>query len=289
MERGIVTHAMDITSNGPQVTVRGGIPPAKLRYYALYWDKITLTDTNIFGTSLNDEQELLSKAKLLTKATARLQLSGTFDGSDLTNLHYQGLSLVATELSTSQPGQWSIHQSGDRLVIPDGLSTQLLTADFELTNCLPCPKEDVPLDKVLDFKMRRSDELAALRSSLDSLYLEIAKSQDIPRSKICQLEVLEAALADLDRAAAESWGDRILASRKVSIDLNYGALAQGVTSATVVGAAFASPLIGLVAGATHALVASVKFEAVVSSQLGASAGKQLDLSYLSSLRTENLV
>ena len=288
MERGIVTPALEITSNGTGFSMRGNIPAEKLRYYLLYWDKISITDSSIFASELGAESALLQKANVLTQKTARLHLSGTYDGSDLAALHFQGLAQIATELTQINPGQWTIHQSGDRSIVPQGMADELVTADFELNRCLPTPTADIPLERVLDFKLRHADELTALRQSLDELYLEIAKSADIPRAKIMQITRLEGAIADLDRVAKLIWGQRLLASRKVSLDINYGTVAQGVASGSLVGATFANPIAGLIAGAAQTLISSMKFEVVVSQQLSETRGKQIDLSYLGSIRKEDI-
>lgn len=288
MERGIITPAMEITSQGNSLSMTGGIPPEKLRYYLLYWDKIVLTDSNIFGTSLTDEFEILQNANVITKETARIGLNGTFNGSDLANIHFQGLAKIASTLTTKNPGQWVIHQSGDQLIVPSNLSTELVTADFELSKCLPVPKQEIPIETVLNFKVRHSDELQALREVLDELYLEISKSADIPRSKIAQITRLEKAIKDLDAVAQQSWGERLLASRKVSLDINYGNLGQGAVTAGIVGTSFSNPLLGLIAGAAHTVISGMKFEVSLSSQLSSSSGKQIDLSYLSSLKNEDI-
>jgi hypothetical protein len=279
---------MEIISNGPSLSMNGGMPPEKLRYYALYWDKIVITDSNIFGSGISGELQALADVGIVSKETARISISGRFNGGDLASLHFQGLAQVAASLTNKNPGQWAIHQSGDQIIIPDNMSSELVTADFQLTRCLPVPKADLPLDKLLEFKLKRLDELLALRASLDELYLEISKSADIPRSKIAQIQRLESAIRDLDKVAQQSWGERLLASRKVSLDINYGSVMAGAVSGGLAGATFANPLVGVIAGATHALVSSLKFEVSVSKQLSASQGKQLDLSYLSSIKSEDL-
>ncbi|WP_210442598.1 DUF6236 family protein [Vibrio crassostreae] len=289
MERGIVTPAQEIVSNGDSLSINGGLPPEKLRYMALYWDKIVLTDSNIFGTSISSDALLLEEAKILRKDTARLSFSGTFNGSGLAKMHFDGLSQVATKLSSENSGQWAIHQSGDQLVIPKNMSKELVTADLELLKCLPVPMPDYPIDKLIEFKSSRDSELQGLRQSLDELYLEISKSQDIPRSKVMQITRLENAIKDLDKAAKESWGSRLLASRKVSLDMNLGSIGQGLVSGGIVGSNFNNPLLGIIAGAGHSLVSSMKFEVSSSPQLKGSIGNQLDLSYLTSLKAEDIV
>jgi len=288
MDRGIITPSMEIISNGPSFSIKAGIPPEKLRYYSLYWDKVIVTDSNVFASGISGELETLVDAGILKKETARVNFNGRFDGSALTKLHFQGLAQVTSTFTNQNPGQWAIHQSGDQVIVPENMSSELITADFQLTRCLPVPKADYPLDKLLEFKLKRNDELLALRSFLDELYLEIAKSADIPRSKIAQIQRLESAIHDLDNIAQQTWGERLLASRKVSLDLNYGALINGAVSAGLVGSTFATPLIGVITGAAQTIVSSLKFEVSVSNQLSASQGNQLDLSYLSSIKSHDI-
>ncbi|MCX4050399.1 DUF6236 family protein, partial [Aeromonas caviae] len=180
MERGIVTPAQEIISNGDSVNMRGGLPPEQIRYLALYWDKVVVTDSNIFGTELSDESKILVDTGILRKETAIMPLNGTFNGSGLAKMHFDGLSQVTASLTAKNPGQWAIHQSGDQLHIPINMSKELVTADFELNKCLPVPLPNLPLEKLIEFKFKRKDELVALRQTLDELYLDISNSRDIP-------------------------------------------------------------------------------------------------------------
>ena len=289
MERGIITSAQEIVSNGDSLSMNGALPPEKLRYMALYWDKIVVTDSNIFGSGISGDASLLEQANILRKETARMSLNGSFNGSGLAKIHFDGLSQVATKLTTKNPGQWAIHQTGDQLIIPKGLSKELVTADFELSRCLPVPLPEYPIDKLIEFKSERYAELQGLRNALDELYLEIAKSQDIPRSKIAQIIRLENAIKDLDLVAKESWGARLLASRIVSLDVNLGTIGQGIVSGGVIGSKYSNPLLGVIVGAGHTLLASMKFGVNSSPQLSSSVGNQLDLSYLTSLKKQDIV
>ncbi|MEQ3514412.1 DUF6236 family protein [Pseudoalteromonas sp. BZB3] len=287
MERGIVTPAQEIITNGNSLTMNGGLPPEQIRFLALYWDKVVVTDSNIFGSSLSDESQVLVDAGILRKETARMSLNGTFDGSGLAKMHFHGLSQITTSLTEKNPGQWALHQSGNQLYIPKNMSKELVTADFELNKCLPVPLPNIPLEKLIEFKFKRNDELTALRKTLDDLYLEISNSQDIPRAKIAKISQLEKAIKDLDVVAIESWGSRLLASRKVSLDINLGSLSKGAIAGGVVGASFGSPIVGMFAAAGQAILSSMKFEVSSSNQLASSVGNQLDLSYLSALKQEH--
>lgn len=287
MERGVITPAQEIFSNGEQVRTGGPMPAEKLRYYALYWDKVALTDAtnNVisFAVELSEEQLLLESAGILRREVVETNVIGAHRMSEYVGVHHKALAEKATELSRLNPGQWVIHPSGDQLVVPNGLSTELITADFELARSLPVPKANVPLDKLLDFKIQRKDELDALRAGMDELYLQISQSGDIPRSKVTQIQRLENAIDDLDRVAQQSWGERLLASRKVSIDLNQGPMLNGVAAGVAMSALY-TPVAGVIVGVATTIASSFKFELSITKQLSCACGKQLDLSYLSSAK-----
>ncbi|WP_312512647.1 DUF6236 family protein [Massilia sp.] len=267
------------------------VTPERLRYFALYWDKVALIDTNNFYADLWGDAYLLQKAGIVTTKRGSYTFAEC-DYSDkywIFNKHFEVLSKIASELIEKNPGQWAIDQNSFRDIVPAGMKTELLTVDFELNRCLPTPKPELPMEKLLDFKLRRKDELHGLRQTIDELYLEVSKSQDIPRSKIHQLSRLEQAIKDLDQVAKQSWGERILASRKVSLDIGFGSIKDGLITAGLIGASFNSPIIGGLAGAGHTMVSSMKFEVSATPQLNSSIGRQLELSYLSALKGEKII
>jgi hypothetical protein len=169
------------------------------------------------------------------------------------------------------------------------MSTDLVSADISLNNCLPVPVSSVSIHDVLDFKERRKDELTALRQTLDELYLEIANSSDIPRSKIASIARLESAIKDITKVSKQSWGNFFLADRKVSLDINAGTISQGTAIGASVGITYSSPLIGVLAGVAQTLLSSVKFEISFNSQLKDATGRQIELSYLSAMISERII
>lgn len=143
-----------------------GVTAESLRYYLLYWDKVVIADSHYMKTALSDEMELLSKANILTKEVGPAANSGGSDNQDLDVQHLTSVATVAAKLYGKNPGQWSVHQTGDSLIFPQSMSRELITADIELNACLPVPPATFPLEKLLEFKLRRSDELSILRIAL---------------------------------------------------------------------------------------------------------------------------
>ncbi|WP_102363535.1 DUF6236 family protein [Vibrio cyclitrophicus] len=289
MERGVITPSTEVLIDGERFTMKDGIPAERIRYLALYWDKVVLTDTNLMSTSLSDDAILLEDAGVLRKQKYRINPSVMQGNQSFPDMHLEALCKVTEELTLKNPGQWTLEQIGDQLILPPESTGELITADFKLHNCLPVPLPDYPIDKLIKFKYERKAELQAFRSCLDELYLEISKSQDIPRATIAQISRLKAAISDLDKVAKESWKQRFLVDRKVSIDLNLGSLKDGAITAGAIGASFNSPAIGLIAGAGATVLSSFKFELSSSLQPSSPVGKQLDLSYLSYVKKDKIV
>lgn len=290
MERGVITPSTEVLTDGERFVMKDGIPAERIRYLALYWDKVVLTDTNLMSTSLSDDAILLESAGILRKQKYKVPTSEIRgQGSQVfPKLHLESLCKVTEELTLQNPGQWTLEQIGDQLILPPEATQELITADFKLHNCLPVPLPDFPIDKLIKFKYDRDAELQALRSCLDDLYLEISRSQDIPRAMVAQISRLEAAIRDLDKVAKESWKQRFLVDRKVSLDLNLGSLKDGALTAGSIGATFNSPVIGLIAGAGATVLSNLKFELSSSLQPSSPVGKQLELSYLSYAKKDKI-
>jgi hypothetical protein len=115
---------------------------------------------------------------------------------------------------------------------------------------------DTPIDRVLDFRERRSDELAEFRSAMDSLYQEVVNSADIPHAKTAAVQKIERSISNLERSTRESFPTRFLSSLKVELNLPSLAVtaAASATFASTVGIA---PWIG---GGVGAIAASIKFD-----------------------------
>jgi hypothetical protein len=76
--------------------------------------------------------------------------------------------------------------------------------ELELYQVLPVPSSDVPLDEVLQFKLKRQDELTRFRHAMDKLILELGKAEDKVRALEYGKAELEIALADLHRLLDET-------------------------------------------------------------------------------------
>src|SRR5581483_2468577 len=72
--------------------------------------------------------------------------------------------------------------------------------EIELYKCLPVPLETVSFDDMLEFKETYDDELMALRTYFDELYLSVIGSGDFPRAKNHAIDRLEESLGNVIKA-----------------------------------------------------------------------------------------
>lgn len=131
--------------------------------------------------------------------------------------------------------------------------------DIELYNMFPSPAE-VSFEDILEFKLRRNDEIVALRAAMDQLYIDVITSNDIPRSKHIAIKKLESILRDLNLVATESWKNTILSSLK--IELNAPNIAVNALAGASTSMLFdVSPELGAALGAFSSML---RFEVTLS-------------------------
>lgn len=253
--RGLVLvpdFSADIGRNYLEIrNVGSGPMEERVRQYLSYWDKFDLPDNPIIAFCLSPDLEFLRSEGIVRKTNARPNFSG--GAAEL----WVRCQLEAWRLNEStEPGQWSLAQQGDIFWLPEDeqIRTRIIEATWYAS--LPGPGADVPFQEILEFKRRRASELQALRSEMDELFLSVIKSGDIPRASTAALERVQAALANINAAARESWSSRIMSTMKVEIAI------PNVVVGAVVGAGTASQLslpIALGAG-LGAVASAVKFE-----------------------------
>ncbi|KAF1072686.1 MAG: hypothetical protein GAK45_00121 [Pseudomonas citronellolis] len=288
MDRGIIVPPVELSSHGPLGISfdRGLLTPENLRYFFLYWDKIAVVSNTLIRFGLTGEAERLASAGVITEEVEEVVIFG--EVSITQRLISELQTKAAQRLIKKNPGQWSFHQTGDKLIIPPEMSIDLVTAEISLYQCLPVPPNNISLDQISDFKYRRQDELLALRDSLDRLYLDVSKSGDVPRARIVAIGQLEKALIDINRVCSESWTSTLFANRRVSIDLNLGAIKDAITTGAASASVFNIPT-GIALGAIFGLAGCLKFEADLTRQAKELQGQQIDLSYISNLKKESLI
>ena len=89
-----------------------------------------------------------------------------------------------------------------------------------LDNLLPVPGDDVSVSDILDFKQKRTAELAAFQATMDGLYQMITSSHDSARAYEVARDALRRAVADMFNAMKESIATKVIASCKVALHVS---------------------------------------------------------------------
>ena len=253
-ERGVI--ATSFTFDGNAFSIKGGIDDVSLRQYLLYWDKIDYPDNNIIGTGLSPDMEFLNSIGILDRT--KIQFS-SFSGNP--GIAMALMQSMALEIRNKQfPGSWALAQNSSKLFVPKEIEISTKTIEIELYNALPTPTGDIPLQDILEFKLRRRDELLNFRSAMDGLYLDVVNAADMPRAKNVALNHLEKTIIELNTAVNEKWSKKLLSSLKVEINI------PNLITHAVLGSAVAISL-GLSSGAGAAIgaaTASFKFDFGIS-------------------------
>jgi hypothetical protein len=279
MDRGVVISPY-FTFDGESLHFPGlvGIEPTNLKHYLLYWDKVEFPNNNMIHIGDAPEFEFLYQENVLQRTN--VNLSG-FSG----NMGYAYLIAQAEavrKLNNREPGKWTFAQNSNQLVLPQNMSNKTESVEFELYNILPSPGDDVSYEDLLNFKEKRKSELAAFRTCMDNIYLDITKSGDIPRAKNVALENLEKSISDLTVVANESWSSKFLSGFKVEINL------PNIIDNSVKGVGIAAmSSLPITLGAAAGAVASVmKFDFSTAPKVSETQGLSSDFAYISSVNRE---
>lgn len=229
------------------------------RQYALYWDKIDWPHNNIwdFVHGLDGPDcRYLAAAGVLTRTN--VEFEGTVNAQEILPL----TQLAALDMHNKcEPGQWSMAQHGLTLISPTETTVPGRAIEVELYGLLPVPTDDVPMDRVLEFRHRRYDELLALRDELDVFYLEIANNVDFARAKLQAETRIRRVLRDLHTAFNETFARRLLTSWKVELNVTR-MLMDGGFLAGVGMTANASPVVVAALGIAGAAAGTLTVGAV---------------------------
>jgi hypothetical protein len=254
-KRGLIV-SCPMAIDGARLTIKSSsLDPQELRSSLLYFDKLAWpTNKAIHVGGSGPDVDFLSAAKVLE--LPHVTLIGSFGVEAVVFAQAQALR----DLDEKNPGTWAIAQGENSLLVKNGTLTDKGGLALELYRAVPVPDKDVPLNEILEFRLKRYDELQALRNEIDRLVSEINASED-PKATI------EDVLYRIDRECSAAirvcseWQFPVrLSSLKTSFDLKpfamvrdglgayVGATALGTTAvltAALVGAAAAAATVSL--------------------------------------------
>jgi hypothetical protein len=90
--------------------------------------------------------------------------------------------------------------------------------ELELHQAIPIAIADEPLEKILEFKIKRQDELQHFRHAMDGFYLTVINSRDILRAKSYVIEQIDLSLCDLSRVMNESRLKYFLSNTNITVN-----------------------------------------------------------------------
>ncbi len=229
--------------------------PLVLRRTALYWDAIKVPMNDIFDIALprtSEVRDLMAAGVLREEIVYTPKPFGIPPG--VPNIVPSGREEMSAFLVRTQwelflhhegkePGSWTIAQDGGELVVAVPESESATTAEIELHNLLPVPRDDVPIGKVLEFKQKRDDELQRLRSELDGLCEQIGSAQNVPRVRDHAVDKVHTAVADLFKAMGEDFATTV--ARRAVNSLSLGTFLSVAAAVTHI---HVPPLISTAAG-----------------------------------------
>lgn len=242
-----------VSDSGGTTTIGGGqIDPALIRNWVLFWDEFICPNNNIIATDLPPDLEFLQQANLLTRHT--VPFSGSFSSGNFDRLFLAAQEITYRQKNSERPGKWTMAQA-DGIIkgrqYSRGTEACLV---FDLINAIQLPDRLVPINEVLEFKRQRRDELIALHTYLEEIYVRVMASKDVPRTKTHELQKLEIAISEYNKTIQERFDNRLLSSLRIILDRSL------ITSAGMaMGAASLAPSIGLPALGAGAMVGSASF------------------------------
>lgn len=206
MKRGIIANTGKMSRFDDRgVSISGNISSQDLNYYLLYWDKIIMPTNNLIHLAIQNEDEII-KTGILERP--RVQFSNWSSNNEDSSYDpfVIAQSIVANKLITEDNStDWTIHQIGDQIVIGNEQKKEFNSVKLELQNCLPIPSEEIHFQDILEFKEKRKDELIALHSTIDDLYLDVLNSADINLAKRKCISELSNAIRNLESSSKEEF------------------------------------------------------------------------------------
>lgn len=235
-ERGIIlSNPMSIS--GASIFIESTfLDASELRRALLFWDLIVWpASKGIYISGGLDEDFLISENRLVRP---KFSMEGNSAA---------GLSIAFTDtlkiLEKKRPGQWMMSHGGSSLAFSGKELLNDRGVLTTLTNFIPVPMHDMPLEDVLRFKDARLPEVLALRSSLDRLYQDWVNSEDQEHQLRSAINVVDMASADMIKVARESRNAFALSSWKMSFSVSAVDALKGLLSGKAFGLDTASSLL----------------------------------------------
>jgi hypothetical protein len=142
-------------------------------------------------------------------------------------------------------------------LLKDRVLTEGNGAFVELHRAIPVPDKDVPLDDILQFRDKRSDELQLLRRRIDTFVASINDSHDPETELAKSIASVDAACAHALEVAREWRFPMRLTTVRIQMDLRPFASVMAMLGGWKVGESYGEPL-ALASAVLAGVAASIK-------------------------------
>lgn len=287
MYRGVIASPalFEVDTDKDMFSLKRGLTPEEIRYYALYWDKVTIPTNNIMNVRVSEEAVLLETG-VITRPI--VTIVGQFGAAGIgDSLAIAQAETAKNLIGSASDTDWVLHQVGPSFSLPEKFQTQQRSLRFDLYNALPVPSSDVHIEEVLEFKLRRKDQLNILHNSLDELYIQILNSGDPELVSLKEVANLKTAIEELNQVTNERWKQTRKYDFSAQLNLDGGKLATSIASGALYDA-YLNPTdypIGALAGG---LLSLFRLQAKVSSTFE-PAKNQTSLGYLSQACKDKII
>ncbi|HCM6618917.1 TPA: hypothetical protein N3022_002802 [Klebsiella pneumoniae] len=197
----IVFPEMQINTINKTAMLRSDIDKRKLIRTVLFWDKIIIPcNTNIFVINLDHIPEIvtLRAEKILEEPKIQVSVDG-----ELTLVLYGMYMWYIMQMMKSNDANYSTYEL-EKMIISD--HDQVSPSGGELltfTNAFPEPDVSTEINDILEFKLKRKDQLNLLMAHLNSLELRVLKAENKHTELNKAINEIDIACADVIRLYKE--------------------------------------------------------------------------------------
>jgi hypothetical protein len=234
------------------------------------------------------DEDFLINAKVITRPCINFREWSSNSGDGFYDPFIVSQLVVAKDLiKKASDTEWILHQIGSKLIIPDDFKKDFNLVKVDIINCLPIPQEDIDFEKVLNFKVKRHDELEGLHSSIDDIYFDILNSPDKKLQSQKSTSDFQKAIQNLDKSMNEKFKiiKKYDLTAEISIDGSSIFKALGITSCmTFLSSGISIPVTSLLAG----IVSCINIKASASRTFE-SEGKNSKLTYLANASKQRII
>jgi hypothetical protein len=195
-ERGLVISCPIIVEGTGLKIKSASLDLQELRFSLLFWDELNFPMNNLIRVSAGNDANFLMDAGILKRLDVKVVGAGRLQQA-FVQAHVQAFKT----LDQREPGKWSLATGENSMSFgPEDLSEGRGVL-VRLHRAIPIPDKDVPLQDILEFRVKHRGELLALRYHLDAVYQRISAAGDGELALNTELSALELAISDYIKAA----------------------------------------------------------------------------------------